>query len=247
LRSATIEPLLRRILRPDEVTSLQAYPDDRLPWHLHALSSLDARSERALGAHIAGARAQDDALRTAYERARAADPLTQQLLADTETYLPDQLLPVLDRSTMGASIEGRVPFLDHHVVELAMSFRGADKLGRRQLRKAPLRALARGRIPDSVLDRPKLGFPNAVVLWLDDGLSELLPHIFSFPDSLADRYLPRDWVSSLIASPTATRQNWRLVYGLLVLQVWYEVLVRAPRSAAPQESLADLFKIPSKI
>jgi len=245
LRSPALTPLLNRILRADEVEPLRAYRDDRLPWHLRALSSLDRDSGVALTAHLDSPRDPAEALRAAYTRAAAAHPLNQQLLADTETYLPDQLLPVLDRSTMGASIEGRVPFLDHRVVEMAMRMDASAKLGSGNERKAPLRALARGQLPDRILDRPKLGFPNAVLLWMDQGLAELLPHILSSPDGLAERYLPRDWVAALVATPESCRANWRLVYGLLVLQVWYEVVVRSPRATAPEESLSDLFAIPS--
>ena len=245
LRSRALTPLLRRALRADEVEPLQAYRDDRLPWHLRALSSLDPASSDTLAAHLGTARPQADALRAAYARAAKADPLNRQLFGDIETYLPDQLLPVLDRSTMGASIEGRVPFLDHRVVEMAMGIAGPAKLGGGQERKAPLRSLARGHLPDRVLDRPKLGFPNAVQLWLDNGLDTMLPHILASPDSLVDQYLPKEWVSSLVATPAACRANWRLAYGLLVLQVWHEVLVRSPRSSAPQESLSELFSVPT--
>jgi hypothetical protein len=97
-----------------------------------------------------------------------------------------------------------------------------------------------------VLDRPKSGFPNAVLSWLDAGLAEQLPRIFSAPDSLADRYLPREWTASLVASPEAMRRNWRLVYGVLVLQIWYEVIVRDPRVEPPQETLGELYAIPRR-
>src|SRR5262249_42746935 len=59
--------------------------------------------------------------------AAGLDPVNQQLAADAATYLPHQLLALLDRTTMAVSIEGRVPYLDHRVVELALAIPGRGK------------------------------------------------------------------------------------------------------------------------
>ena len=161
------------------------------------------------------------------------------------TYLPDQLLPVLDRSTMSASIEGRVPYLDHRVCEAALRIRGPHKVGGERAAigrtpKALLRALGRD-LPREVLHRAKVGFPNAVVDWLDEGLDAELPAILRVRGGFAAEYLPRPWLDGLLASPAAMRARWPVLHALLVLQVWFELFVRNEFEEPPRASLRELF------
>src|SRR5206468_2448451 len=96
----------------------------------------------------------------------AFDARNQQLCADATTYLPHQLLALLDRTTMAVSIEGRVPYLDHRVAELALAIPGRGKYRGAHGSKWWLRRLARRHLPAGVTSRRKLGFPNSVPTWL---------------------------------------------------------------------------------
>jgi asparagine synthase (glutamine-hydrolysing) len=84
--------------------------------------------------------------------------------ADLETYLVE-LLMKQDQMSMAASIESRVPFLDHELVEHVVGLPAAFKL-RGWRTKAVLRAALRGRVPDQILSRRKMGFPVPVSRWL---------------------------------------------------------------------------------
>jgi asparagine synthase (glutamine-hydrolysing) len=90
--------------------------------------------------------------------------------ADLSLRLPELLLMRVDKMSMGASLEGRVPFLDHKFVELAMSIPAAVKVKDRVL-KSILKRSVRGVIPDELIDRPKQGFGVPVQEWLDEGLA----------------------------------------------------------------------------
>jgi asparagine synthase (glutamine-hydrolysing) len=76
---------------------------------------------------------------------------------DLNLRLPELLLMRVDKMTMGASLEGRVPFLDHRFVELALSIPSALKVKDGVL-KYMLKKAVRGVIPDVIIDRPKQGF-----------------------------------------------------------------------------------------
>lgn len=242
-------PLRAALRRPEEeLAALDAYGRSRFAWHALAMSHLGPADRRALEAHLPESLAPREALHSAFEACAGAHALDQQLYVDTVTYLPDQLLPVLDRSTMGASIEGRVPYLDHRLCEAALGIRGPFKLGARsalgtgRTPKALLRALA-GELPPDVLSRKKVGFPNAVLEWLDAGLGECLPTILATPGSFAAEHLPTPWLRGMLRSRESMRASWRVLYPVLVLQIWYELFVRADLDSAPTVGLRELFGV----
>jgi asparagine synthase (glutamine-hydrolysing) len=90
---------------------------------------------------------------------------------DLNLRLPELLLMRVDKMSMGVSLEGRVPFLDHELVTLAMSIPTETKVGDGELKRVLKRAV-RGVIPDEMIDRPKQGFGVPVAEWLTDRLGE---------------------------------------------------------------------------
>src|SRR2546429_9396629 len=80
----------------------------------------------------------------------------------------------VDKMAMGVSLEGRVPFLDHKFVELAMSIPAEVKVRNGTL-KYILKKAVRGVIPDELIDRPKQGFGVPVYEWLFDRLGGAAP------------------------------------------------------------------------
>jgi hypothetical protein len=103
-----------------------------------------------------------------------------------------------------------------------------------------LRALA-GDLPPQVLHRKKVGFPNAVVEWLDSGLGECLPRVLSARGSFAAEYLPPSWLRGLVGSRETMRASWRVLHSILVLQIWFELYVRRDLEDAPAVGLRELF------
>ncbi len=90
---------------------------------------------------------------------------------DLNMRLPELLLMRVDKMSMGVSLEGRVPFLDHKFVELAMSIPQEVKT-RNGVSKHILKKAVRGLIPDELIDRPKQGFGVPVYEWLFDKLGD---------------------------------------------------------------------------
>jgi asparagine synthase (glutamine-hydrolysing) len=90
---------------------------------------------------------------------------------DLNMRLPELLLMRVDKMSMGVSLEGRVPFLDHKFVELAMSIPEKSKTNGGTL-KHILKKAVRGVIPDELIDRPKQGFGVPVHEWFFDKLGD---------------------------------------------------------------------------
>ena len=89
-------------------------------------------------------------------------PLPATLFLDGQLGLADDMLHYFDRASMAHSLEVRVPFLDHHVVELCATMPANLKV-RRLETKHVLKHAARGLVPDRIIDKPKIGFFNAAV------------------------------------------------------------------------------------
>ncbi|MEM7234213.1 MAG: asparagine synthase (glutamine-hydrolyzing), partial [Planctomycetota bacterium] len=105
------------------------------------------------------------------EKAKEPGPLNWMSYLDLNFRLPELLLMRVDKMSMGVSLEGRVPFLDHKFVELAMSIPQAMKTKNGTL-KHLLKKAVRGLIPDNLIDRRKQGFAVPVREWLLEQLGD---------------------------------------------------------------------------
>lgn len=101
----------------------------------------------------------------------ASPPLQMMLFTDLMLQLPSQFLPKVDRATMLAGVEARVPLLDENVARLALNVPMKWKV-RGMHRKMILRKSLRGRIPDHILNAPKSGFGVPYHRWLATSLHE---------------------------------------------------------------------------
>jgi asparagine synthase (glutamine-hydrolysing) len=223
---------------PDERSAIRAFAKDRLPWHARAMTHLTTADRFAL--RPVTSRDAIEELATLFQEAAGLDPRNQQLCVDSQTYLPHQLLSLLDRTTMGASIEGRVPFLDHRVAEFAMTVHGRHKFGGRDENKILLRKLAARHLPPAVATRRKHGFPNSVPQWL---APQQLPRVreqLLDPRGFAADFFPRQWLQGVFDSVGSLQQNALTVHSLLVLQSWHRVFVRgaAHSSTGPMAAAA---------
>jgi asparagine synthase (glutamine-hydrolysing) len=110
------------------------------------------------------------AYRRAADRFRDYDPVQQMLLTDLTVQLPSTFLPKVDRATMAAGIEARVPLLDERIGEVAVGMPATWKAHGRE-KKIVLRNSQRGRVPDDILDGPKTGFGVPFAGWLRTSLA----------------------------------------------------------------------------
>jgi asparagine synthase (glutamine-hydrolysing) len=131
----------------------------------------EAEKEKLLGPSIRWARADAsrEAIRPIYEEFRRSpargDHGLWMTYLDLKIRLPELLLMRVDKMSMGTSIEARVPFLDHPLVEWAMGVPTAQRVRDGRL-KAILKDAMRGEVPDDILDRPKQGFAVPVQSWV---------------------------------------------------------------------------------
>ena len=149
--------------------------------------------------------------------------LLQRLLyTDIKTYLVE-LLMKQDNMSMAASIESRVPFLDHVLVEFATRIPREVQIhglaGKRILKKA-----VEDLLPHSILCRPKLGFPTPWSGWLAGPRLETIRETLLEPRSLDRGYFRREAIEMLFNEHRARhRDNYDRIWRLLNLELWHRV------------------------
>jgi asparagine synthase (glutamine-hydrolysing) len=153
---------------------------------------------------------------------KAWDPsyLNWMTYQDLNLRLPELLLMRVDKMSMGVSLEGRVPFLDHKFVELAMSIPAAVKTRNGTL-KHILKKAVRGVIPDEIIDRKKQGFAVPVNEWFFDRVGEIakrkLKRMCDETDLFAWPQIER------LLNSDKRAQSW----PLLNLAMWWETFIAA--------------------
>src|SRR5438445_8568482 len=150
------------------------------------------------------------------------DPLNQVLMMDMRLYLENDILVKLDRASMMASLEGRLPLLNNDFVAYATSLPLRMKL-RGMRSKFLLKRALRGVLPDRILNRPKQGFGIPVAEWFRGPLKEQMLTVLA-PDRLSREgfFEPRA-VRELIDDHLAGRRdNRKQLWTLFAFQLWHE-------------------------
>jgi asparagine synthase (glutamine-hydrolysing) len=168
-------------------------------------------------------------LREASERGFTG--LQRQLYADVRGYLADDILTKVDRASMAVSLEVRVPFLDHEVVESAMRIPDAWKL-RRGRSKWILRRAFREQLPHDVLRRGKEGFSMPMKNWLRGPLLPLVHELLA-PERIRDRgWFEPATVQRLVREHTLGRHNHaHRLWCLMALELSLTSLTAAATNA----------------
>jgi len=150
---------------------------------------------------------------------RGRTTIDRLLGLDLTGYLPDTLLRKVDRATMAASLEGRAPFLDHHLVELACRLPVGLKV-RGLSTKRVLRRAVRDVVPAAILRRVKRGLTVPLAEWL---AGPLLPFARDTVARLDPAVIRQDAVRRFLDEHVARRRdNRRELWALVMLQVWMD-------------------------
>lgn len=164
-----------------------------------------------------------------------ADAFAATLYLDSQLALPDDMLHYFDRVSMAHSLEVRVPFVDHRVIEVAAALPPELKV-RRRVRKHILRQVAKGAVPPAVLRRKKVGFMYQST---SDWVRSQLPHLAE--ERLSDANAEwRDYVDAAafaaltrsLATSSQERRAARVVFAVIALDAW----LRSFRARAQDQS-----------
>ena len=150
-----------------------------------------------------------------------ASAIRRILYCDQTSWLPDNLLERGDRMTMAASIESRVPFLDHELAQFVSSLPDRCRIDGLQTKRV-LRRAARELLPRSILERPKVGFRVPVNEWFRGPMRGYLRDHLQGSDSRTRAYYEPRALDRTIDEHVRGRQNHeKLLWALLNLEIWH--------------------------
>jgi asparagine synthase (glutamine-hydrolysing) len=165
------------------------------------------------------------------------EPLPTTLHLDAQLALPDDMLHYFDRASMAHSLEVRVPFLDHELVEYCATI-PPDLKVRRLTTKYVLKHAARGILPDRIIDKRKIGFfRGASQGWIRSQFDGAIADYLLAASPAYAELLERDAVEQLLGEARRTRRSVQLALAILVLEVWLSTfLPRALATPKPERS-----------
>jgi asparagine synthase (glutamine-hydrolysing) len=186
----------------------------------------------------------DALLSAAFARTAGRDLLAQMTAVDLVTYLPGDILTKVDKTSMAASLEARVPLLDHHVVEFAMALpsrlKQRDGVGKWVLREA-----IRDLVPARVLAHPKQGFGVPLARWFRDEIGHRLDALLE-PHARIGPYVDRATLARMVREHRAQRRDHsHLLWRLVALELWLGALAEgrlahaSPLAPAVRQSAAS--------
>lgn len=157
-----------------------------------------------------------------YSKNSAASRADNLMYFDLKTYLRDDLLFLLDKMTMGASVEGRVPFLDHRIVEFMMRLPLEFKMRPGQ-NKLLYRSVVAPYLPAVILAAPKRGFGGPLQHWMHEALMQRFndDEVFQILAGFADLFDAKA-IRSRLSDAGFVRRNFHSLFALYLFTVWHK-------------------------
>lgn len=188
-----------------------------------------------------------NAFREYLSGAPASDPLSQVLYMDTKTYLPGDILTKVDRMSMAASLEARVPMLDHIFLEWVTSLTSEWKMGKRGQKYILIKLAERLGVPREALHRPKQGFALPLLHWMRHDLKDLVLAVLLEPTTLQRGYFNEKGIRYFLSEFFAGRTNDYLpLWRLMMFELWQRLFFK-PLKTSNTEDLPTCVAEPPRI
>lgn len=172
-------------------------------------------------------------VKQALEQCQADTHIDSVLHFDVTTLIVDDPVKRVDSMTMAWGLEARVPFLDHELVELAMTMPPEMKLASGG--KHVLKEISRGLVPDAVIDRPKGYFPMPALKYVRGDFLNMVKDVLNSRACRERGVFAREYVQRLLREPDQhhTRLQGSKVWHMALLELWLQTHVDGVPSPSP--------------
>ncbi|HLG28750.1 MAG TPA: asparagine synthase C-terminal domain-containing protein, partial [Candidatus Brocadiales bacterium] len=161
-----------------------------------------------------------------YNSANARNPLDRVFYQDIKTYLPEDILAVTDRMSMHHSLEVRVPFLDHKLMEFCATIPAEMKI-RHLKKKFLLKKGVAHLLPSEIINHKKQGFVGPMSTWLQNDLKEYALEILSESSLRRHGLFNPKTVSNILEEHFARKETHdTLIWALLVFETWHRMYMK---------------------
>lgn len=200
-----------------------------------ALYTSDFRQQ--LGTTEAAARFRELA-----QLSRSGDALDPLLYLDSKTYLPGDILTKVDRMSMAASLEVRVPLLDHKLIEFVCTRIPASMKMKGLETKHIFKRAVSDLVPPEILNRPKQGFGVPIEKWINDQLRDRVRGTLTEPRTQQRGYIEPGYVNLLLDEHERGRRDHATeLWALFMLELWQRTFVDSSGAhALPEQAHANL-------
>lgn len=234
LRKHLINPIVQRL--PDSQKGAKFFDHlkrfskyslfDLKARYLGYISSLDSEQRKALytSSFLSNISFDetDDLVGKYFDRSGSDNLLDKLLYTDLKTYLPDDILALSDRIGMWHSLELRVPFVDHQMVELSARIPAHLKIRKRD-KKYLLKRVARKWLPKPILEHKKQGFEAPMAGWLRAELKDTLISLLLDGEKECHALVEPKIIKELVDDHLNNKsQNNKILFSLIMLQSWLE-------------------------
>ncbi|HEX8649706.1 MAG TPA: asparagine synthase (glutamine-hydrolyzing) [Pyrinomonadaceae bacterium] len=198
---------------------------DPLDRYIEDISIFTRLNKRALYTPEFRARLGEDAAASRYRdyaaRVSTGDAVDPLLYLDSKTYLPGDILTKVDRMTMAASLEARVPLLDHRLIEFVTRIPASLKMKGLETKYIFKRAV-RELVPAEILDRPKQGFGVPIQQWINEQLRERVHGTLTEARTEQRGYVEPAYVRLLLDEHERGRRDHSAeLWTLFMLELWH--------------------------
>ena len=224
LRHALIEPLINALpykFRRIKIAVNNMSMENSVERYPHWFGALSHRERQNLVKQRADVGSGMPNSGVQFDTPHTNSALRKILYFDQTSWLPDNLLERGDRMTMAASIEARMPFMDHELVAFISTLPDRYRVKKMILKEAMMHLL-----PTRILERPKVGFQMPVADWFRTSMREYLHEHLLGSDSKTKEYYSRAVMEQILKEHMQKSHNHeKLLWSLLNLEIWHRSYV----------------------
>lgn len=160
-----------------------------------------------------------------FEDVAQRDLVAQMTYLDTKLFLPGLNLAYTDKASMAASVEVRVPFVDHDMVSFALNLPSQYRL-KKLTQKYLLKKVAQKYLPKDIVYRPKAPFGAPLRAWMHRELSPMVERLLSKESIERRGYFNYEFVQKIIADNQSGKRDYgHRLWGLLTFEIWHRIFI----------------------